>query len=84
MFTLKDVLLVSSFLTIMVSVFQLTVHNNCEVSFTPSQYLFQDATIKQIGCGFSRGKLYYLHIKHLAVSKVEVFTLMSTAMQWHD
>lgn len=72
---------VPSFPTSLLSVYKLCTNSKCQVIFTPTNCLFQDAASKRlIGRGYSRGKLYYLQIKKFAASRA----LVSSAMQWHN
>lgn len=81
---LKNVLLVPSFPANLRSIYRLSTNNNCHVLFSSTHCLLQDATSKrQIGCGFSRRKLYYLSTNKTASSTIAVFSPKLSAMQWH-
>jgi len=68
--TLIDVLYVSNSLLVL-SISQITKHNNWEIIFFPSHHIFQDLlTGKRIGTGYKRRVMYYLNDKVLPTGLV--------------
>lgn len=82
---LDDVLLVPTFPTSLLSIQKICSFLNCSVFFTKFMCVFQDVSHRlEIGHGYSRDGLYFLHMTKAASNNVVVASSIPAAMQWHS